>query len=379
MNIKKIYKKHLITYKSPLNLNSYWNFGSMLLFFLGLQIITGIIISANYVAGVELAQLSIENLMRDINYGWLFRYLHLNGASIIFICLYLHIMRGIYYGSYTYPKELLWYTGILLFLLMIITAFLGYILPWGQMSFWGAMVITNLLSIIPIYGNDLVLLLWGSDFIDGTTLNRFYTLHFLLPFIIIVLVLLHVIILHKEGSNNPLGIKSKCDNISLYPNYYIKDLSSIILFMFIYLYLVFFIPNYLGHAVNYIEADSLKTPLHIAPEWYFLPFYAVLRTIPNKILGVLIMFLIIITIGVLPLISKVKTRNMEFIGIKEGKIIFKGFYYIFIGNCILLGWLGGKAIEYPYIQISVLGIIIFFIYNLLIIPGIGEFLEEEIE
>jgi ubiquinol-cytochrome c reductase cytochrome b subunit len=317
--------------------------------------------------------------MRDINYGWLFRYLHLNGASIIFICLYLHIMRGIYYGSYTYPKELLWYTGILLFLLMIITAFLGYILPWGQMSFWGAMVITNLLSIIPIYGNDLVLLLWGSDFIDGTTLNRFYTLHFLLPFIIIVLVLLHVIILHKEGSNNPLGIKSKCDNISLYPNYYIKDLSSIILFMFIYLYLVFFIPNYLGHAVNYIEADSLKTPLHIAPEWYFLPFYAVLRTIPNKILGVLIMFLIIITIGVLPLISKVKTRNMEFIGIKEGKIIFKGFYYIFIGNCILLGWLGGKAIEYPYIQISVLGIIIFFIYNLLIIPGIGEFLEEEIE
>jgi ubiquinol-cytochrome c reductase cytochrome b subunit len=281
---------HLIDYPAPINLSYAWSFGSLAGICLVFQIITGIFLTMNYTPHIDLAFSSLEHLMRNIHNGWFLRYLHANGASMFFIVVYCHIFRGIYYGSYQQPRALLWYSGVIIFLLMMATAFLGYVLPWGQMSFWGATVITNLFSALPIIGKPIVHLLWGGYCIDNVTLNRFFCFHFILPFIIAGMVLLHLALLHKNGSNNPLGIESTFDKVSFYPYYFVKDLFALMLFILLYSFFLFIMPNYLGHPDNYIPADSIETPAHIVPEWYFLPFYAILRSMPTKGSGVLAMF-----------------------------------------------------------------------------------------
>ena len=271
---------HIVTYPTPINLNYAWSFGSVAGICLVIQIITGIFLAMHYVPHISLAFDSVEHIMRDVNYGWLIRYCHANGASVFFIVVYLHIFRGLYYGSYMHPRGWLWASGVLIFILMMATAFMGYVLPWGQMSFWGATVITNLFSAVPVYGPLIVEWLWGGFSVDQATLNRFYSLHYLLPFIIAAVTVLHLCLLHKYGSNNPLGINTDITSVPFYPYFYVKDFFSFWVFLFGYLTLVFFVPNMLGHPDNYIPANPMVTPAHIVPEWYFLPFYAILRSIP---------------------------------------------------------------------------------------------------
>jgi ubiquinol-cytochrome c reductase cytochrome b subunit len=261
---------HLIDYPAPLNLSYAWSFGALAGICLGIQIITGVFLAMHYTPHIDLAFCSVEHIMRDVNSGWLIRYMHANGASMFFIAVYCHIFRGLYYGSYLAPRELLWCSGVLIFLLMMATAFIGYVLPWGQMSFWGATVITNLFSAIPFVGPSIVEWLWGGFSVDNATLNRFFSLHFLIPFIIAALVIAHISLLHRDGSNNPLGIDSSIDKINFYPYYYVKDLFSVTVFIVFFSLFLFYYPNLLGHPDNYIPADSLSTPAHILPEWYFL-------------------------------------------------------------------------------------------------------------
>jgi ubiquinol-cytochrome c reductase cytochrome b subunit len=303
---------HLISYPSPINLNYAWSFGSIAGVCLVIQIITGIFLAMHYVPHISLAFDSVEHIMRDVNYGWLIRYCHANGASVFFIVVYLHIFRGLYYGSYMHPRGWLWASGVLIFILMMATAFMGYVLPWGQMSFWGATVITNLFSAVPIYGPLIVEWLWGGFSVDQATLNRFYSLHYLLPFLIAGVTLLHLCLLHKYGSNNPLGINTDITSVPFYPYFYVKDFFSFWVFLFGYLTLVFFVPNMLGHPDNYIPANPMVTPAHIVPEWYFLPFYAILRSIPNKLGGVLAMFGAIVVWLLLPIINISSTRSNIF-------------------------------------------------------------------
>ena len=292
----------LVDYPTPRNLNYWWNFGSLAGIFLLIQIITGIVLAMHYTPSVEGAFASIEHIMRDVNYGWLIRYVHMNGASFFFIVVYIHIFRGLYYGSYKSPREVLWWLGLIILLLMMATAFMGYVLPWGQMSFWGATVITNLFSAIPFVGTAVVEWLWGGFAVDNALLNRFFALHYLFPFLIVGVVILHIVALHTHGSNNPLGIdrKGPQDSIPFHPYYTIKDLFGLSFVLSIFFFVVFFAPDYLGHPDNYIPADPLKTPAHIVPEWYFLPFYAILRAIPDKLGGVLAMISAIFILFLLP-------------------------------------------------------------------------------
>jgi len=321
------------------------------------------------VAHVDLAFDSVEHIMRDVNYGWLIRYIHSVGASMFFLIVYIHISRGLYYGSYKYPREVLWWLGIIIFLLMIATAFLGYTLPWGQMSFWGATVITNLFSAIPLVGDNIVTWLWGGFSVDNPTLNRFYSLHFLLPFIIVAVVFLHIVALHKFGSNNPIGIDltSKKEKIPFHPYYTIKDFFGFGVFFIIFGVFVFFMPNTLGHPDNYIPADPLVTPEHIVPEWYFLPFYAILRAIPFKLLGVLAMLSSIFILFLLPWLDTSKVRSCRF------RPIYKQFYWIFIFNFIVLGWVGSKVPEGHYLIISRISTAYYFLHFLFILPILGFF------
>lgn len=305
---------------------------------------------------------SVEHIMRDVNGGWLLRYIHANGASAFFIVLYIHIGRGLYYGSYLYPRQLLWCSGVIIFLLTIITAFLGYVLPWGQMSFWGATVITNLASAIPIIGDSIVYWLWGGFSVDNATLNRFFSIHYLLPFIIVALSLIHLYLLHISGSGNPLGINSKLDSISFYPYAYIKDVFGYILFFLIFGAVVFFIPNVLGHSDNYIEANPMVTPTHIVPEWYFLPFYAILRSIPDKLLGVVAMLGSIFIWLVLPFYTKSSIRSGFF------RPYYKVLFWLLTGDFFLLGWIGAKPVEYPYIIIGQFSTFLYFFIFLVLIP-----------
>ena len=281
----------------PKNLSYAWNFGVLSFLALVIQIATGIFLAMQYTPHVDYAFNSVERIMRDVNYGWLIRYAHAVGASSFFAVVYIHIFRGLYYGSYKYPREMVWFFGILIFFVMMATAFMGYVLPWGQMSFWGATVITNLFSAFPLIGDKLVTWIWGDFSVSNPTLNRFFALHYLLPFMLVGLIVLHVFALHRFGSNNPTGVevKSKKDTIPLHPYYTVKDFVGIGVFLIIFTGFVFFAPNYLGHPDNYIPADPLVTPLHIVPEWYFLPYYAILRAIPNKLLGVLALFGSILT------------------------------------------------------------------------------------
>ena len=356
-------------YPTPKNLNYMWNFGSLAGLSLAIMIVTGIVLAMSYTAHVDHAFLSVERIMRDVNHGWMIRYIHMNTASFFFIVVYLHMFRGLYYGSYKAPRELLWILGVVIFLLMMATAFMGYVLPWGQMSFWGATVITNLFSAIPYVGESIVTLLWGGFSVDNATLNRFFSLHYLMPFIIAGVVVLHIVALHRFGSNNPIGIDTKGpqDTISFHPYYTIKDVFGIAVFLFLLAVVVFFFPNAMGHPDNYIPANAMQTPAHIVPEWYFLPFYAILRAVPDKLGGVLLMFGAIAVLFILPWLDKSPVRSARF------RPLFRIFFWIFFVNAIALGYLGGKPAEGIYVILSRVATAWYFIHFLIILPVLGMF------
>jgi len=355
-------------YPAPRNLNYWWNFGSLAGLMLVIQIATGIVLAMHYTPHATMAFDSVEHIMRDVNYGWLLRYIHSNGASMFFIVVYIHIFRGLYYGSYKFPRELLWWLGIVILLLMMATAFMGYVLPWGQMSFWGATVITNLFSAFPIVGDYIVQLLWGGFAVDHPTLNRFFSLHYLLPFVIVGVVVLHIWALHMHGSNNPLGIDTKGpqDKIPFDPYYTVKDLFGIAVFLVFFSYWIFFNPNYLGDADNYIPANPLVTPAHIVPEWYFLPFYAILRAIPDKLMGVVAMFASILVLFVLPWLDTSRVRSARF------RPIYKQLFWIFLVVCVVLGVCGMKPPEGIWLILGRLATALYFLF-FLSLPFIGWF------
>ncbi|GAB4181281.1 MAG: cytochrome b/b6 [Thalassobaculales bacterium] len=356
-------------YPTPRNLNYFWNFGSLAGIMLVVMIVTGLVLSMHYTAHVDHAFDSVERIMRDVNYGWLIRYIHMNGASMFFIVVYIHVFRGLYYGSYKAPRELLWMIGVVILLLMMATAFMGYVLPWGQMSFWGATVITNLFSAIPLVGEHIVTWLWGGFSVANPTLNRFFSLHFLLPFVIVGVVVLHLVALHRFGSNNPLGIDTKGpqDSIPFHPYYTIKDVFGLGVFLIFFSLFVFYAPNYLGHPDNYIPANPLVTPPHIVPEWYFLPFYAILRAVPSKLGGVLLMFGAIAVLFVLPWLDRSPVRSGTY------RPMFKQFFWIFVACCLLLGWVGAKPPEGWYIVIGRICTAYYFAFFLIILPLLSIF------
>lgn len=371
-------QKEYGVFPTPKNFNYFWNFGAIAMVMLMIMIITGIVLAMHYTPHADLAFESVERIMRDVNHGWMLRYIHANGASFFFIAVYVHIFRGMYYGSYKQPREILWMLGVLIFLLMMATAFMGYVLPWGQMSFWGATVITNLFSAIPLVGDSIVTLLWGGFSVDNATLNRFFALHYLMPFVIVAVVFLHVWALHVVGSNNPLGVepKTKQDTLPFHPYYTMKDTFGLMAFMIVFVIFAFFMPNALGHPDNYIPADPLVTPAHIVPEWYFLPFYAILRAItfdlaipftgiilcPAKLGGVLAMFGSIALLFVLPFIDKHPVRSAR----------FRPWYRIallaFVANAFILGICGGKPAEGFWVPLSQLSTLYYFAFFIVILP-----------
>ncbi|MFD3266003.1 cytochrome b [Phenylobacterium ferrooxidans] len=335
----------VIDFPTPKNLNYWWTFGGILAVCLGIQIVTGIVLAMHYVPHVDHAFNSVERIMRDVNYGWLVRYMHSNGASMFFIAVYIHMFRGLYYGSYKAPREVLWILGCVIYLLMMATAFMGYVLPWGQMSFHGAVVITNLFGALPIVGESITTWLWGGFAVDNATLNRFFSLHFLLPFMIAGVVILHIWALHVPGNGNPTGVnvKSKEDTVPFHPYYTVKDGFAISLFLLMFATFVFFQPNALGDAVNYVPANPLVTPAHIVPEWYFLPFYAILRAVPDKLMGVLLMFGAIAMLFVLPWLDTSKVRSMRY------RPTAKLYFGLFVLACLILGYCGGRLPDDPVI------------------------------
>nr|YP_313634.1 apocytochrome b [Epidermophyton floccosum]Q3ZEG3.1 RecName: Full=Cytochrome b; AltName: Full=Complex III subunit 3; AltName: Full=Complex III subunit III; AltName: Full=Cytochrome b-c1 complex subunit 3; AltName: Full=Ubiquinol-cytochrome-c reductase complex cytochrome b subunit [Epidermophyton floccosum]AAW78240.1 apocytochrome b [Epidermophyton floccosum] len=359
----KLVNSYIIDSPQPTNLSYLWNFGSLLALCLGIQIVTGVTLAMHYTPNVLDAFDSIEHIMRDVNNGWLIRYLHSNTASAFFFLVYLHIGRGIYYGSYQGPRTLTWSIGTIIFIAMVATAFLGYVLPYGQMSLWGATVITNLLSAIPWIGQDLVEFIWGGFSVNNATLNRFFSLHFLLPFILAALVLMHLIALHDTvGSSNPLGISGNYDRLPFAPYYLFKDLVTIFLFMLILSIFVFFMPNALGDCENYVMANPMQTPPAIVPEWYLLPFYAILRSIPDKAVGVVLMFGAILIILALPYLDKSILRGIQY------RPLSKVAFYIFVANFLVLMQLGAKHVEDPFIVFGQLSTILYFSYFIIIIP-----------
>ena len=361
-NFNYIYSE-FINYPVYANLSYLWNFGVTSGICLVVQIITGIFLAMHYIPCPDLAFNSIEHIMRDVNYGWLLRYVHANGASFFFFLVYVHISRNLFFNSFMKPREILWCSGVLILLIMILTAFLGYVLPWGQMSFWAATVITSLFSAFPFIGTIIVQWLWGGFSVDTATLNRFFSLHYLLPFFLLGLVFVHLILLHKAGSSNPLGITLNEDKVPFNPYYVVKDLFGLVVFFLIFFIFVMFMPNFLGHTDNYIPANPLVTPTHIVPEWYFLPFYAILRSIPNKLGGVIMLAFAIITLFILPYISQYRFFRTTF-----ASLWHHFFFWFFIFVCILLGWIGGNPIEYPFYLVgqvltSLFFISLFFLFN----------------
>ena len=362
-----VLNNHIIDYPTPINLNYFFGFGSLAGVMLVVQILTGIFLAMHYTPHIDLAFNSVEHIMRDVNHGWLIRYTHANGASFFFIVVYIHIFRGLYYGSYITPRESLWCSGVVIFILMMATAFMGYVLPWGQMSFWGATVITNLFSAIPLVGKDIVDWLWGGFAVDNPTLNRFFSLHFTFPFVIVGAVLIHLVLLHEVGSNNPLGLVLKTENVPFYPYFYVKDLFGLMVLLLVFFTFIFYYPNTLGHPDNYIEANPMKTPLHIVPEWYFLPFYAILRSIPNKIGGVIAMFGSLVVMLTIPFTNSSEVRSTAF------RPLFKISYWLLVIAFFLLGWVGQMPVEYPYTEIGVISMIYYFAFFVVIIPFLGKF------
>lgn len=360
-------QKEYGSFPTPRNFNYFWNFGALAMINLMIMIATGIFLAMNYVPHTAMAFDSVERIMRDVHFGWLLRYVHMNGASMFFIVIYIHIWRGLFYGSYKAPRELLWMFGVVILLLLMATAFLGYVLPWGQMSFWGATVITNLFSAIPVIGPTIVTYLWGAFSVDNPTLNRFFSLHYLMPFMIVGVVFLHVAALHITGSNNPLGIEPKGpqDTLPFHPYYTAKDSVGIVAYLAVFAALVFFAPNYLGHADNYIPANPLVTPAHIVPEWYFLPFYAILRAVPDKLGGVVLMGGAIIVLFFLPWLDSSKVRSLRF------RPITRVLFLFWTVNFFVLMWVGGKPAEQPYVLISQICTMFYFVYFLVVLPLMG--------
>jgi len=356
-------------YPTPKNLSYWWNFGSLAGAVLMVMIVSGIVLAMNYTPHVDYAFNSVERIMRDVNYGWLIRYIHMNGASFFFIVVYIHIFRGMYYGSYKAPREILWGLGVIILLLMMATAFMGYVLPWGQMSFWGATVITNLFSAIPLVGDSIVTLLWGGFAVDNPTLNRFFSLHYLLPFVIVGVVVLHIWALHMHGSNNPIGIDAKGpqDKIPFHPYYTVKDAFGLAAFFIVFAFVVFFAPNMFGEPDNYIPANPLVTPAHIVPEWYFLPYYAILRAVPDKLLGVLAMFASILVLFILPWLDTSRVRSGRY------RPTFRIFFWIFVFDCLVLGYIGAKPPEGWYLHIGRLATAWYFAHFVIILPLLGWF------
>ncbi|MBL0942582.1 MAG: cytochrome b N-terminal domain-containing protein [Alphaproteobacteria bacterium] len=366
--IFRFIRKELIDYQTPKNLNFLWNFGSLAGFILVIMIVSGIFLAMHYTPHVDHAFQSVESIMRDVNYGWLIRYIHMNGASMFFIVIYIHIFRSLYYGSYKAPRELLWILGMVILVLLIATAFMGYVLPWGQMSFWGATVITNLFSAIPFVGDSIVTLLWGGFSISNPTLNRFFVLHYLLPFLIIGVVCLHLVALHQHGSNNPLGIDKKTpnDTIPFHPYYTFKDVFGIGILILIWGGFVFFAPNFFGEPDSYIPADPLVTPAHIVPEWYFLPFYAILRSIPDKLGGVITMFTAIFVLFLLPWLDTSKVRSSRF------RPFFKYCFWLLVIDCFILGWAGGQLPEGVPLWIGRVATAYYFLHFFILVPLVGK-------
>ena len=356
-----------LDFPTPKNLNYWWAFGGILAVMLVAQLVTGIVLAMHYTAHVDMAFDSVEHIMRDVNYGWLLRYLHSNGASMFFIAVYVHIFRGMYYGSYKAPREVLWMIGVLIYLVMMATAFMGYVLPWGQMSFWGAKVITNLFSAIPFVGESVTTWLWGGYSVDNPTLNRFFSLHYLLPFVLAGLVGLHIWALHVPGNGNPTGVnvKGSQDTVPFHPYYTMKDAFAIVVFMMLYSAFTFFGPNYLGDAINYLPANPLSTPPHIVPEWYYLPFYAILRSIPSKLGGVTAMFGSIMILFALPWLDTSRVRSGTY------RPIFKQFFWVFALVCVALGYLGSKPAEGSYVMWSRILTTYYFVHFLVILPLLG--------
>ena len=361
-----ILNNHLVDYPTAINTSYLYGFGSMAGLMLVVQILTGIFLAMHYTGHVDLAFASVEHIMRDVNNGWLIRYAHANGASFFFLVVYIHIGRGLYYGSYMTPREHLWCSGVLIFVLMMATAFIGYVQPWGQMSFWGATVITNLFSAIPLVGDSIVSWLWGGFSVDNATLNRFFSLHYLLPFLIAGVVILHLILLHQSGSTNPLGIESNLDKISFYPYFYVKDLFGFIMLMVAFTWFCYFYPNSMGHPDNYIPANPMVTPPHIVPEWYFLPFYAVLRSIPDKLGGVLAMGGALLMLVLLPWLNTSKVRSTAF------RPIYRKLYWLSIANFFVLGWIGQNVVETPYIEVGQFTTAFYFAFFLIFVPALGK-------
>ncbi|WP_075217174.1 cytochrome b [Mongoliimonas terrestris] len=366
-----------VSYPTPRNLNYFYTFGAILVFMLVVQILTGVVLAMHYAANSAMAFESVEAIMRDVNWGWLLRYMHANGASMFFIAVFIHIFKAMYYGSYKEPREVLWILGVIIFLLMMATAFMGYVLPWGQMSFWGATVITNFFTAIPLIGEPIQTLLIGGFAVDNATLNRFFSLHYLLPFMIFGVVILHIWALHVTGQNNPLGIdtKSEKDTVPFTPYATMKDVFALVVFCMFFGWFLFFQPNYLGHPDNYIEANPLVTPAHIVPEWYFLPFYAILRAITfdigpinSKLGGVIAMFGSIAILVFLPWLDTSKVRSARF------RPLFKIFFWVFAFTCVMLGWLGSRPAEGGYVLAAQLFTAYYFAHFLIVLPLLG-FLE----
>nr|ARH54104.1 cytochrome b [Bembidion varium] len=353
----KIINNSLIDLPSPSNISLWWNFGSLLGLCLMIQIITGFFLAMHYTANIEMAFNSVNHICRDVNYGWLLRTLHANGASFFFICIYLHIGRGMYYGSFKFIPT--WMVGVIILFLVMGTAFMGYVLPWGQMSFWGATVITNLLSAIPYLGTMLVQWVWGGFAVDNATLTRFFTIHFLLPFIVSAMVMIHLLFLHQTGSNNPLGINSNIDKIPFHPYFSIKDIMGFIILLMTLTILTLLNPYYLGDPDNFTPANPLVTPVHIQPEWYFLFAYAILRSIPNKLGGVIALVLSILILMILPFTNKSKFQSLKFYPINQM------LFWMFFTIVILLTWIGMKPVEDPYIMTGQLLTILYFSYFLI--------------
>src|SRR4051812_1847569 len=368
-------EKEYHTFPTPRNFNYFWNFGAIATVMLVLMIATGIVLATNYTPHVTMAFDSVERIMRDVPSGWMVRYMHMTGASFFFAAVYVHIFRGLYYGSYKYPRELLWILGVVILLLMMATAFMGYVLPWGQMSYWGATVITNLFSAIPIIGDPIVTLLWGGFTVANPTLNRFFSLHYLLPFVIVAVVFLHLMALHQHGSNNPLGIERRGpqDSIPFHPYYTVKDMFGLFVFLIFFAIFVFYAPNILGHADNYIPANPMVTPPHIVPEWYFLPFYAILRSItfdvlgiPGKLIGVVLMFGAVLILFLVPWLDTSPVRSAKF------RPIYRIISWFLVIDAIVLGYVGSQLPQGPIVTIGQIATAYYFVHFLILMPLIGK-------
>ena len=358
----------LYEYPTPRNLSYWWNYGSLAGIMLVVMIVTGVFLAMQYTPNADYAFDSVERIMRDVDWGWMMRYAHMNGASMFFAIVYIHLFRGLYYGSYKQPRELLWILGVIILILMIMTAFMGYVLPWGQMSYWAATVITNLFSAIPLIGQSIVTFLWGGFTVGNPTLNRFYALHYLLPFVILAIVLLHLIALHRFGSNNPLGIdlKGPQDTLPFHPYFTIKDLFGLTVFLLVYAFFIFYAPNILGNSDNYIPANPMQTPNHIVPEWYLLPYYAILRSVPNKLLGVIMAFGSIFLLFIVPWLDTSPVRSARF------RPVYKWVFWLLVIDVIALGWVGANPPEGLVVTVGQIATFYYFVHFLVLFPLIGK-------